>query len=118
MKFSNYPKRDAVTNSNGCKINCTRFKVLSSIQRWRFASANTTCYLTGSYFPLPNEIFMLELTSGEIAVYSYLLFLEDRKTFQCYPSYKNIGKAVKMSKNTVRKYVADLESKKLIRVER
>ncbi len=70
-----------------------------------------------NYFPLPNEIFMLGLTSGEIAIYSYLLYLEDRKTFQCYPSYKTIGKAVKMSKNTVRKYVAELENKKLIVTE-
>ena len=41
-----------------------------------------------NYFPLPNEIFSLDLASGEIAVYSYLLYREDRKTFQCWPSYK------------------------------
>lgn len=39
-----------------------------------------------NYFPLPNEIFCLGLCSGEIAVYAYLLYCEDRKTFQCYPS--------------------------------
>ena len=67
-----------------------------------------------NYFPLPNEIFCLGLSSGEISVYSYLLYCEDRKTFQCYPSYKTIGNALKISKNTVQKYVAGLEEKGLI----
>jgi len=31
------------------------------------------------YFPLPNEIFYLDLSYGEIAVYSYLLYRENRK---------------------------------------
>lgn len=70
-----------------------------------------------NYFPMPNEIFSLGLSSGEISIYSYLMFCEDRKTFQCYPSYKTIGKAVKMSQNTVRKYVAELEDKHLITTE-
>ena len=70
-----------------------------------------------NYFPLPNEIFMLGLCAGEISVYSYLLYLENRKTFQCWPSYKTIGRAVGMSQNTVRKYVVALEEKALIRTE-
>ncbi|MDD4413020.1 MAG: helix-turn-helix domain-containing protein [Oscillospiraceae bacterium] len=70
-----------------------------------------------NYFPLPNEIFCLGLSSGGISVYSYLLYCEDRKTFQCYPSYKTIGSALKISKNTVRKYVAGLEEKGLITTE-
>ena len=70
-----------------------------------------------NYFPLPNEIFMLGLCVGEISVYSYLLYLENRKTFQCWPSYKTIGKAVDMSQNTVRKYVMALEQKSLISTE-
>ena len=70
-----------------------------------------------NYFPLPNEIFNLDLSSGEIAVYSFLMRCEDRKTFQCHPSYKTIGKALKMSQNTVRKYAAGLIDKKLITAE-
>lgn len=70
-----------------------------------------------NYFPLPNEVFMLDLLPGELAVYAYLLFCEDRKTYQCYPSYKTIGRATKMSSNTVRKYVAALEDKGLIYTE-
>lgn len=70
-----------------------------------------------NYFPLPNEIFCLGLTGGEILVYSYLMYCEDRKTFQCYPSYRTIGNAVGMSHNTVRKYVAGLEEKRLIYTE-
>ena len=70
-----------------------------------------------NYFSLPNDIFNLGLSAGEISVYSYLMFRENRETYQCYPSYKTIGKALKMSANTVRKYVAGLEQKRLIATE-
>lgn len=70
-----------------------------------------------NYFPLPNEIFMLGLCAGEISVYSYLLYRENRETYQCWPSYKTIGKAVNMSQNTVWKYVMGLEEKGLIVTE-
>ena len=83
MKFTRYPKRDAIRD----------------------------------YFPLPNEIFSLGLSAGEIAVYAYLMYCEDRKTFQCHPSYKTIGNAVGMSKNTIRKYVGSLIEKRLITTE-
>ena len=66
---------------------------------------------------MPNEIFCLGLNSGEIAVYVYLMFCENRKTFQCYPSYNTIGKALDMSKNTVMKYVKSLEDKCFITTE-
>ena len=70
-----------------------------------------------NYFPLPNEIFSLGLCGGEILVYTYLMYREDRKTFQCNPSYKTIGEAVGMSKNTVKKYVDGLVEKRLITTE-
>ena len=70
-----------------------------------------------NYFPLPNMIFSLGLSPGEIAVYSYLLYCEDRKTYQCYPSYKTIGQAVGMSTNTVQKYIATLGEKGFISIE-
>ncbi len=66
------------------------------------------------YFPLPNEIIGLGLSYGEIAVYSYLLYRENRKSFQCYPSYKTIGKALNMSRSTVCKYIHQLEERELI----
>ena len=69
------------------------------------------------YFPLPNEIFCLGLSYSEIAVYSYLLYCENRKSYQCYPSYRSIGKALKMSRNTVSKYVQLLVDKELISTE-
>ena len=69
------------------------------------------------YFPLPNEIFSINLCPGEIAVYSYLLHCEDRKTYQCHPSYKTIGQAVGMSTNTVQKYIFELADKGFITIE-
>ena len=70
-----------------------------------------------NYFPLPNEIYQLGLSHGAIVVYGYLLRIEDRRTYQCHPSYATIGKAVGMSNNTVRKYVQELEERGLIVTE-
>ena len=69
------------------------------------------------YYLVPNDVFNLGLSSHEIAVYNYLLRCEDRRTYQCHPSYRTIGRAVRLSENTVRKYVAGLEEKGLIRTE-
>ena len=70
-----------------------------------------------NFFSLPNEIFLLGLRPGELAVYSYLRRCEDRGTHQCWPSYKTIGKAVGMSENTVRKYTLRLEERGLLSTE-
>ena len=80
-------------------------------QRWPKRDPNKHYYL------VPNEVFNLGLSSHEIAVYNYLLRCEDRRTYQCHPSYRTIGKAVQLSENTVQKYVAGLEEKGLIRTE-
>ena len=80
-------------------------------QRWPKREA------TKYYYLVPNEVFELGLNSHEIAVYNYLLRCEDRRTYQCHPSYRTIGRAVQLSENTVRKYVAGLEEKVLIRTE-
>ena len=68
----------------------------------------------GDFFPLPKSIFRLGLDAGEIAIYAYLMYCEDRKTFQCHPSYATIGEAVGMSNNTEKKYVESLERKGFI----
>ena len=68
----------------------------------------------GDFFPLPKSIFRLGLDAGEIVIYAYLMYCEDRKTFQCHPSYTTIGEAVGMSNNTVKKYVESLERKGFI----
>ena len=73
--------------------------------------------VSDKFFPVPNMIFNLGLDGGEILVYLYLMYCEDRKTFQCYPGYKTIGSAVGMSVNTVRKYVQSLDKKRLITTE-
>ena len=71
-----------------------------------------------SYEDLPlflNANMVAELLG--VSIYGYLLSVEDRKTYQCYPSYTTIGEAVGMSKKTVAKYVAMLVDKGLITVE-
>ena len=83
-----------------------------SFNKWPKRSAEK------NYFMVPNEIFSIGLDFREISIYSYLLRCKNRKTYQCYPSYRTIGKAVGMSRNTVAKYVRQLEEKGLIRTER
>ena len=70
-----------------------------------------------NYFTLPNEIFSLGLGAGEIAVYAYLRCLENPSTYQCWPSYATIGKAIGRTKNTVMQYVDALSEKGLISTE-
>ena len=71
----------------------------------------------GNFFSLPNEVFLLGLSAGELAVYSFLKRCENRKTHQCWPSIKTIGKAVNISENTVRKYIRQLEERGIITAE-
>ena len=71
-----------------------------------------------NYFPIPNAVFDLDLTDGEILVYAFLLRCEDRRTYQCHPSYTTIGRAIGKSVNSVRKYVQGLIQKGLITTER
>ena len=71
----------------------------------------------GHYFLLPNGIFTLGLSPGELSVYAYLMFCEDRETHQCWPSIGRICQHTGMSANTVAKYIKQLEEKRLIDTE-
>ena len=81
------------------------------------------CYLNQQHklknqFILSNYVMQLGLSATALAIYCYLMYIEDRETFQCYPSYKTIGKALDIkSKETVAKYVRELEDKCLIYTE-
>lgn len=72
---------------------------------------------TKNFTPLPNEIFSLHLSTGELATYAVLMRLEDLRTYECWPSYETIGKAIGKSKSSVKRYVAGLVEKGLITVE-
>ena len=69
------------------------------------------------FYMIPNEIMRLGLSVGEIAVYNYLMYCEDHKTYQCYPSYRKMGEALRLTRKTVMKYVKSLEEKSLITTE-
>ena len=71
----------------------------------------------GHYFLLPNEVFTLGLAPGELSIYAYLMFCEDRETHKCWPSIGKICQHTGMSANTVAKYIRQLEEKQLINVE-
>ena len=70
-----------------------------------------------NFTPLPNEIFSLHLSTGELATYAVLMRLEDPRSYECWPSYETIGKAIGKSKSSVKRYVAGLVEKGLITVE-
>lgn len=46
--------------------------------------------IPGDFFPMPKAAFRLGLDSGEIAVLAFLMYCEDRKTYQCHPSYRDV----------------------------
>ena len=71
-----------------------------------------------NYFPVPNEIYSLGLSSDAISIYGYLLSRENRNTYQCLVSYRMISESIGKCVTTVRKYVAELEERQLIRTER
>ena len=70
-----------------------------------------------NFYMVPNEIMRLGLSVGEIAVYNYLIYCEDHKTYQCYPSYRKMGEALGLTRKTVMKYVRSLEDRCLISTE-
>ena len=72
----------------------------------------------GNYFMVPNAIFHLGLHRTAIAIYAYLMRIEDRRTYQCVASYTTIARYLSTSPNTVAKYVRALEERGLIRTER
>lgn len=82
---------------------------------------NNTANPHGNCFTVPNEIYNLGLSMGAIAVYGFLLRLEDRHPgkdqYTCHPSYKTIGSAVGRSARSVAKYVQELVEAALIRTE-
>lgn len=78
-----------------------------------------TVFIKGikNFFPVPNLIFSLGLSGAEMSLYMYLMYLEDREKHTCHPSFKTIGKTLKMSRGTVKKYVDSLVEKQMIAVE-
>ena len=69
------------------------------------------------FFLLPNALFDIELHIYALAIYAYLIRIEDRNTYQCIVSYSTIAKKLGIASNTVAKYVRQLEEKGLIYTE-
>lgn len=69
------------------------------------------------FFLLPNALFDIELHIYALAIYAYLIRIEDRNTYQCIVSYSTIANKLGIAPNTVAKYVRALEEKGLIYTE-
>ena len=83
------------------------------MMRSMYAKRDVTKY----YFTLPNQIFDLGLHYIEVAIYAYLLRIENRETFECVTSYPKIARKLGLSVNTVAKYASKLEEHGLITTE-
>ena len=70
-----------------------------------------------NYFTMPNEIFSLGLDASEIAVYAYLRCLENRSTYQCWPSYTTIGN-LRYTIRPIREAIEIFHARQLSAVER
>lgn len=75
----------------------------------------------GNCFTVPNEIYNLGLSMGAIAIYGFLLRLENRRPgkdqYTCHPSCATIGSTIKRSARSVAKYVQELVEAGLIHTE-
>lgn len=71
-----------------------------------------------NFFSLPNEVFLLVLPPSAFLVYAYLLCCEDRRTYQCHPSYRIIAGITGLSLSTAVRSVGILAEWDLITVER
>ena len=70
------------------------------------------------FFMLPNAVFELGLHVYELAIYAYLLRVEDRTTYQCIVSYPTIADKLGISVNSVALFVGVVEEHGLIATER
>ena len=59
---------------------------------------NFDTYAQGNFFPLPKAVFSFDLCAEEIALYAYLMHIEDRKSFTCIAKYSTIGAALTVSR--------------------
>ena len=70
-----------------------------------------------SCFPMPNELFLFDLSANALAVYVYLLYRADRRTGQCYPGMPTMARALHLSRSTVLRCIKALEECSLIVTE-
>lgn len=70
-----------------------------------------------SCFPMPNELFLFDLSANALAVYVYLLYRADRRTGQCYPGMPTMAMALHLSRSTVLRCIKALEECDLIVTE-
>ena len=68
-------------------------------------------------FPMPNELFLFDLSANALAVYIYLLYCANRHTGQCHPSMPTMAKKLHLSRSTVLRCVKTLEETGLIATE-
>lgn len=68
-------------------------------------------------FPMPNELFLFDLSANALAVYVYLLYRADRRTGQCYPGMPTMARALHLSRSTVLRCIKALEECGLIVTE-
>ena len=71
---------------------------------------------SGSFFIVPNCIYEEKLKARDFAVYCYLFYRSDMKTFKCYPSRSTIAKNCRMTEPTVDEALRVLEDNGLISV--
>ena len=78
-------------------------------------------WLTGevfqNIFPIPRAVFDLGLGPGDLLVYVYLLYRKNSRSGKCWPSYRDIGKAVGLDRKTIRKHVCSLVDVGLVETE-
>ena len=81
------------------------------------ALANMVTNLSAGFFSLPNEVYLLKLSPGALAVYAYLVCCADWRTKKCHPSYKTIAAHTRMCVSTAENRITELVDAGLIAAE-
>lgn len=112
---------------HGQNFSYTLHPIQSNVQEHRGTTSRSRwistkqVWITGevfdAVFPVPVEVFQLDLKGGELLVYIYLQYQKGVRSGQCWPSYATIGAAVGMSRKTVQKHIGSLVNRGLIQVE-
>ena len=101
----------------GWNIGVNFLKTIMEVAARKSETHTRNGWMRDEFFLLPNAIFTLGLCPGEMTVYAYLIYCENRETHQCWPSIGRISQHTGMSANTIAKYIRQLEEKQLINVE-
>jgi predicted DNA-binding transcriptional regulator len=89
----------------------TKYGSIETLVDWIMRNKHKLNGLKKAYFKVPNKIHDIGLSATAIAIYSYLA----KQPEDFNPPVSVIGRSLKISKNTVVKYLQELKNRNVIK---